>query len=165
MKKLIFLILILPLVAACDGMARKKSFTSDTCVDGGGDPAEMKGYTRTAIAYGDSYLVVIPISEVRPETEFRFHLAPKRFDNENIDYESATVSITSDDDDGDTPADWLDVEGTFSVNGTLVACVPDIAPDQTYKYKVTISTTNGGTTTVHGFLDPRADIIPWLQSF
>ena len=163
MKKTIVLFLMLPIVAACNGMPVKSTFTSEVCKDAANEPIEMSGFTATAVVYGDSYLVVIPISKVRENTEFRFGLMPKKRSNQNRDYKTAKVSITSDDDDGDTPADWLDVEGTYAdaVDGTLVACVPDFAlgddEKKTYKYKVTIS--DGPT--VYGYLDPRADIIPW----
>jgi hypothetical protein len=163
MKKTIVLLLTISLMSACHhGKAIKKTFTSSECFDGGA-PLSLDGYTITGVAYGDSYLVVVPLSTVHPNSEFRFALAPKKRSNQNRDYKTAKVSITSDDDDGDTPADWLDVEGTYAdaVDGMLVACVPDFAlgedETKTYKYKVTIS----DGTTVYGYLDPRADIIPW----
>jgi len=156
MKKMLFLLIALPLLAACNGKAVKTSFASSECLNGGA-PLSLEGYTVTAVAYGDSYLIVIPISTVHPNSEFRFALAPKRRSSENRDYKTATVSNTSDDDDADTPANWMDVSGTFASDGTLVACVPNIATGQTYKYKVTISDGGG---TEYGMLDPRADIIP-----
>jgi hypothetical protein len=167
MKKIVFLILTLPLIAACDGMPRKKSFTSATCVDGGGDPIQMQGYTKTAIAYGDSYLVVIPVSKIRPNTEFRFWLAPEARSSKDAEYEAAWVSISGGKVESDgtiTAASWLDVSGQLSATvEMLIACVPSLAVGDTYKFKVTISDkelTDASAVTL-GYIDPRADVVDW----
>ena len=167
MKKIVFLFLSLPLIAACDGMPRKKSFTSATCVDGGGNPLQLEGYTKTAIAYGDSYLVVVPLSRVRPNTEFRFLLAPEARSVKDPEYEAAWVTISGGKLEADgtvTAASWLDVSGQLSNTfNTLVACVPGLTVGDTYKYKVTISDkelTEADVVT-YGYIDPRADVVPW----
>jgi hypothetical protein len=115
------------------------------------------------VHYGDSRLIVLPISKIRPESEFRFALLPKiRKTDPPVNYEDAFVSISSDDDDTDTPPDWLDVSGTLSGDGKfLVTCVPPESglTKTQYKYKVTVSWPGVAPADTLGYLDPRADVI------
>lgn len=155
MNKKLLLLCALPLFGACDGKFIKRDFVSSECFDGSA-PRSLVGYTATGIAYGDSYMVVIPISKVRPNSEFRFRLKPQKRKTDLIDWEDATVVITSEDDNGDTPPNWLDVSGTYrDNNGWLVTCVPNIETERQVKYKVSV-TKDGNEL---GMLDPRADII------
>lgn len=158
MKNLIILLCVLVVSAGCrDGQFIKDNFTSSTC------GISFSGYTATVVHYGDSRLFVLPISKIRPDTEFRFRLLPKvRKTDPPVDYRDAFVSITSDDDDLDTPANWLDVSGTLNANGNwLVTCVPAAAglTQSRYKYKVTVSWPGVAAVDTLGYLDPRADII------
>jgi hypothetical protein len=62
------------------------------------------------------------------------------------------VAITSADDDGDTPANWLHVDGTYNDdNGVLIACIPPTLTKTEYKFIVKVQNV--------GNLDPRADVI------
>lgn len=161
MRKLTLFILVLAVTAGCrDGQFIKNGFTSTSC---GGGGISLTGYTVTAIRYGDSRLRIIPVSKLRPESEFRFGLLPKVKDSDPpVNFRDAFVTISSDDDDGDTPANWLDVSGTMSGSGgSLVVCVPaetGLAKTQ-YKYAVTVSWPGTATTDTLGYLDPRARII------
>ena len=156
MTKKLFILCALPLLGACDGKFIRKEFLSSECLDGG-TRLTLEGYTATAIAYGDSHMVVIPLSKVHSNSEFRFRLRPQKQDNDQFDWKDATIVVTSEDDDGDVPANWLDVSGTYRDNdGWLVACVPDIETMRQIKYKVSV-TKDGNEL---GMLDPRADIIP-----
>lgn len=164
MKKIIFLLLMLPLVAACaNGMPTRDSFFSSTCVDEGDPPIAMTRFTLTLLTYGDSHIAMLPLSRVHENSEFRIRLKPRSRDNENRDYKTALVSISSDDDDTDPIQNWLDVAGTFNTakNNVLVVCVPELGLNpgefRRYKFKVKIS---DGSGTVYGYLDPRADIVP-----
>ena len=161
MRKFIILLCVLVASAGCrDGQFIRSTFTSSTC---GGGGISFSGYTVTAVHYGDSRLFVLPISKVRPDTEFRFGLLPKvKNTDPPVNYRDAFVSITSDDDDSDTPANWLDVSGTLNNDGkTLVTCVPPAAglTKNQYKYKVTVSWPGTAAVDTLGYLDPRADII------
>jgi len=163
MKRLIILLCVLVVSAGCrDGQFIKKAYTSSAC-----SSASFSGYTATIVHYGDSRLFVLPISKIRPESEFRFLLLPKvRKTDPPVDYKNAFVSITSDDDDGDTPANWLDVKGTLNADGkTLVTCVPSASglTKSQYKYKVTVSWPSEAPADALGYLDPRADVI--IDSF
>ena len=155
MNRKFLLLCVLPLFGACDGKFIKKDFVSSECFDGG-VPLSFEGYTATGVAYGDSHMVVLPLSEVHANSEFRFRLHPQRQDSDQFDWKDATVVITSEDDDGDTPANWLETSGTYRDNdGWLVVCVPNIETERQVKYKVSV--TKDGSEL--GMLDPRADII------
>ncbi|MCH8945200.1 MAG: hypothetical protein IH910_10500 [Proteobacteria bacterium] len=96
---------------------------------------------------------MVPISKIRPKSEFQFRLIPKRRDKtDTLNYANAVVTITSPDDDGDTPPNWLDVSGSFSgSSGKLTVCVPSSPTRVQYKYDISIANV--------GDLDPRADVI------
>ena len=145
-----------------DGKFVKKDDVQESkCMEGAYGLKKVRGYTETKIKYGDSYLEVKPVSKVLTSSEFRFVLKPQKRESEHRDYKTAIVSITSDDDDHDKPADWLHVKGKWSPdNNVIVACVPNFAEERTYKYNVKISFKADEFTITTGYLDPRADLIP-----
>jgi hypothetical protein len=151
---------IVLIIAGCDGRFQKRNLQSEACKDTlmAPTPVDILGYTRTAIHYGDSRLFVIPVSKIKANSEFRFRLIPKvrsKTDG-SVDFKKVNVAITSVDDDADTPADWLDVDGSFDADkGVLVVCVPPNLTKDVYKYEVTI--TDGGNDLA--MLDPRADVV------
>jgi len=160
MSKILLTLLVFLSVAGCrDGQFVRNSFES-ACGAGG---ISLTGYTVTGINYGDSRLFVLPVSKIRPESEFRFTLIPKvRKTDPPVDYEDAFVTITSTDDDLDNPPNWLDVSGSFNVNGrTLVTCVPKEAglKKTEYKFDVTVSWPGTDPGDTLGFIDPRAKVI------
>lgn len=149
------------IVTACDGRFQKKNFKSQVCQNTLVTPTlvDVLGYTRTAIHYGDSRVIVIPISKIKENSEFRFVLLPKLRSKTDgaIDYKKVNVAITSTDDDGDVPPNWLDVDGSFDADkGVLAVCVPPGISKTQYKFKVTV--TNGADKLA--MLDPRADVVP-----
>lgn len=152
MKRTTLLIIATVALAGCasDGSFRSGTFFSEVC----DPPRVVQGFTLTAIHYGDSRLIVIPISKIKVNSEFRFILVPKRrSDTDEVVFSEQTVSISSDDDDdaGETEPGWLEVEGTASDDGTLALCVPESVARNRYKYDVVV--------TEVGQLDPRADVI------
>ena len=162
MRRTLTILLITALFAGCaDGKFRSKIIPSAVC---GGT---VDGYTVTYIAYGDSKLVVIPISIISDQTEWRFILRPVKIGKSvsGDDYKGKKVTIT-----GMSPAeppghnDWIDTAGTASgnaISGTyndaadhmLTACVkelPDTTPGTTYEFVVDVQDV--------GTLDPRAKV-------
>jgi len=156
MRRILAIVLVSTLFSGCcltDGAFCKGSFHSAAC---GG---EVEGYTWTAVAYGDSKMLVVPLSKIRNDTEWRFILKPVRLptDPPLANYENATVTIT-----GKTAADtWINtagpgnslITGDFATNDTLTACVkglPDITVDTDYSYIVDVATV--------GRLDPRGRV-------
>lgn len=152
MIRLIVALGIASALAACDGTFRTKSFSSTTCGTAV-VPIPVIGYTITGIHYGDSRLIVLPVSQIKPNSEFHFRLIPKvRTKSDQHNYQQMQVAITSADDDGDTPANWLHVDGTYNDdNRVLVACIPPTLTKSEYKFMVTVQEV--------GQLDPRADVI------
>ena len=122
----------------------------------GGPCGPVSGYTLTAIAYGDSSLVVVPISEIRPDTEWRFKLVPITKAGDPVDYRNANVKILGKPSTSMPPGpnDWIDVSGqkSTSSDGVLIQCVPATLPiGNTYEYLVEVEFV--------GTLDPRANVI------
>lgn len=71
MRRLLCIFVSAACVAGCaDGRFHKKSITGGAC------PGTVSGYTYTGIVYGESHLVVIPLSKIRAGTEWRFYLLP-----------------------------------------------------------------------------------------
>ncbi len=134
--------------AFCEGL-----FNSAAC---GG---EVEGYTWTAVAYGDSKMLVVPLSHIKNNTEWRFILKPVNLSTDPplADYDNATVTIT-----GKTAADaWINtagpgntlITGNFATNNTLTACVkglPNTDVGTDYSYIVDIVSV--------GRLDPRGRV-------
>jgi len=144
------------LFAGCaDGKFHKKNITTGPC-------APASGYTHTVIAYGDGKMVVIPISEIREDSEWRFYLMPLN------DLGGRTLATNVDIEiKGQDPADppvasgalntWIDVTGSYdtaTVAGRsryLVQCTPDVMVDgDEHKFEVIIDGV--------GTLDPRGRV-------
>lgn len=109
------------------------------------------GWTVTAIHYGDSRIVVLPVSEVVKDAEFRFVLVPASKKTDTIDYRDVTVKVK-----GKPPHDtWFDeTAGTAaSGDGTIRVCVDgaSLSPGDEIAYLVEVDGV--------GVLDPRATVI------
>jgi hypothetical protein len=156
MRRILAIVLVTALFSGCvNGRFQEKSIHSDAC---GGT---VKGFTITYIAYGDSKLMVIPLSKIRNHTEWRFILDPLtiRKSDSGKDYKDSKVTIT-----GKRAEDvWLNTAalGDMLVSGTyngatdhmLTACV-EITPEphlgDSFYFVVDVEDI--------GTLDPRADI-------
>lgn len=143
MLRLVTLLFVAGLLAGCpDGRFIKKDLPN-TC--------GTTGWTLTAIKYGDSHIVVIPVSEVVKDSEFRFVLVPNIEDGDTSDYEGVTVKVR-----GKPPHDvWFEeAEGKAnSGDGTIRVCMDGttlVADDEVF-YVVEIENV--------GILDPRAKVI------
>lgn len=146
---------ILILTIFLTGCATDGAFRTSTILDGPcGD--RVAGYTLTGIAYGDSHLVVVPVSDIKAGAEWRFYLRPSKRANDIVDYETVKVTIT-----GKFPAvndppdrnDWISVSGAYADDSKhyLVQCVPDdLDEGEQYEFLVEVKTV--------GTLDPRADV-------
>ena len=153
MQRLTTVLLATLIMAGCDGTFHSRSFYSDAC------GKEVVGYTHTVVLYTDSKLAVIPISKIRPDTEWRFYLAPKllRKADTGDRYEDNVVTIT-----GKRAQDsWINtagegggaITGTFQADRILTGCVniPTNTPDGTeYYYIVEVDEI--------GVLDPRGRV-------
>jgi len=158
MRKTATVLVFLALSTGCvDGKFHKSDITGGPCA-----PAIPTGYTYTGIAYGDSKMVVIPISRIRAGTEWRFYLLPIDSLGGATQFGDALVTI-----DGKpapytppTPPandDWIDVSKSYN-NATVAGrsryialCVPtDVEEHQVWQYLVKIETI--------GTLDPRAHV-------
>lgn len=157
MKKILLIISVSVLFSGCctmtDGAFCSGSFNSVAC---GG---QVSGYTHTAVVYGDSKMAVIPISQIKEDTEWRFILAPVTLPNDppGSDYPNATVTIT-----GKSAGDvWIDtagpagmqISGDFATDTILTACVrglPVSLVGTEYNFEVTV--------TGVGTLDPRGRV-------
>lgn len=144
MKKQLLLMCVIGALSACstDGIPRKQTFFSDAC------QAEVIGYTRTKVRYGDSYLEVRPVSNVWANTEFQVELRPR--DATRI------RSLEVRGDEADEDAGWIRGTGEGQEDdpsGTIiiVGCVPNAEPGKEYKFDVLVDGV--------GVLDPRARII------
>lgn len=154
MKRTMLMAGLALLTGACasDGAFKDLPIPSGPC-------GTVSGFTLTLIRYGDSTMRVIPVSEIRSNSEWRFKLMPKRNPGDPADYENVNVRIVgkppSGGDIGDPgPNQWIDVSGTESgsSSGTLVECVPAAAAiGETYEYLVIVDSV--------GTLDPRAKVI------
>ena len=149
MKRIFLLLIIAVALGACkfDGKPRKKAFNSPMCGD-------VKGYTVGYVVYGDSKLVMIPLSKVRTNTVFVVGLKP-------LDgYEAANVTVA-----GMGEAAWINNQGKYTDprvppyprHALEVGCVPETAPvGATYKFDVKVE--KGPV--IH-ILDPRAEVVEW----
>lgn len=149
------ILVVAVIFAACDGTFRSRPFESTVC---GG---QVAGYTATIVAYADSSLIVIPLSKIHLNTEWRFVLVPKILGKSlsGEDYKDKIVTIK-----GKRPEDaWINtagpsggaITGTFETadDNMLTACVniaPEPALGTAYYYVVEVEDV--------GTLDPRADI-------
>lgn len=149
MKRIMPILLVAVIATACDGTFRARPFESSVCGE------RVAGYTATFVAYGDSHLVVIPLSTISVDTEWRFILRPTDISKADpgLPLREKLVTISGKDSPRD---DWINVSGTYtgtsSDKHTLRLCVrPTVAAD-TYYYIVNVADV--------GQLDPRADVSP-----
>ena len=157
MRNTLAIISVSVFLSACctTGNFCKGSFASDVC---GG---EVDGYTHTAIAYGDGMLAVVPISKIRPNTEWRFYLKPADLGG-GMPRADASISI-----DGQDPADppvasggnnlWIDTDGDYDTAERvgklryIAQCTPeDLVRGDYHKFEVKIDGI--------GMLDPRGHV-------
>jgi len=150
MKKMTLMVCVAFLAGGCagNGVFDPGVFTSEVC----NPPVSVLGITPVGIKYGDSHLFVIPVAKIKPNSEIHFRLLPQHKPaTDQEDFDNATVTISSADDNGDSPANWLDASGSYSADdGVLKVCVPDTLTKTSYKYEVTVQYV--------GNLDPRADV-------
>jgi hypothetical protein len=170
MRRIISAFVLAVLFAGCasDGKFHKSDITTGPC-------APAVGYTYTGIAYGDSKLVVIPLSTIKANTEWRFYLLPidslggkTVYGDSTVTIDGKLVGLESLDNSGaltpyvlPTPPplndDWLAASGTYNTafvdrnKRYLVACVPaDVQIDQEWRYLVEIDNV--------GEVDPRGHV-------
>lgn len=111
------------------------------------EPCSAPGYTQTNVRYGDSQIIVKPLSKVRPGTAFRFKLLPQRSATDETDYRTVRVTIKG------KGSAWLpETSGSFNDarDGLLTSCVPEDLQEKVYYYLVEVKDV--------GVLDPRADV-------
>jgi hypothetical protein len=155
MRKMLPFISVSVLFSGCcsmtDGRFCEDSFNSVAC------GTAVSGYTHTAVVYGDSTMIVIPISDIKEDTEWRFILAPITLPGDLIDYRTATVTITGKNADDfwintAGPGNTL-VTGDYATDTILTACVkglPISAVDTHYHFEVEVAGV--------GTLDPRGRV-------
>lgn len=153
MKKIITLLVIAFVFSGCaDGKFRRTSIKGGPCGD-------VTGYTYTGIAYGDSKMVVIPVSRIRQDSEWRFYLLPIDSLGGTTAYGDKIVKIDGKPAPYTPPAndDWLKAEGTYNsaaVSGRsryITACVPSsVVKGQYWEFLVNVDTV--------GELDPRGHV-------
>jgi len=158
MRKILAIISVSVLFSGCctNGSFCKGPISSAAC---GGD---VDGYTRTAIAYGDGKLVVVPISTIKANTEWRFYLVP--LDNlGGITPPEDTSVIIKGQDPADPPLksggnnEWIDTSGDYGSADSLgkvrylAQCTPEtLVHGDEHKFEVTVEGI--------GTLDPRGRV-------
>ncbi len=146
MKKLAVILLAAVLVAGCDGRFVKRS-KANNC-DG-------TGWTRTAIHYGDSRVIVIPLSDVVTSEEMRFYLVPQMRGRGAESYQGATVRISA---KPDTDPWFATVDGKAE-DVFLWTCIKDgLARGTELEYMVEVIIPSD-TPPLKALLDPRAIVI------
>lgn len=144
---------VLAMAALAAGCVNGKFVSRSTANNCGGN-----GWTHTAIHYGDSRVIVIPLSDVAAGEEMRFFLLPQLKGRGAVDYSDAQITVTSKPENA-----WFDTEsGKFTDAPTISTCVKDsLAPGTEFEYKVEVEIPVG---TQKALLDPRAIVIdPDLQ--
>jgi len=147
MQRIVLILLAAVLFTACsNGRPKKASFQSTVC------NRPVLGFTMTAIHYGDSRVIVLPVSKVRANTEFRVRLVPKhRSKTDQIDYNTIDVAVTG----KSAQSSWINGSGDFNSSShgmIVVGCVPQAATVGTsYEYKVEVPGV--------GIIDPRAGVV------
>jgi hypothetical protein len=134
------------LLAACDGKFIKRNVTNN---------CSSEGWTLTAIHYGDSRVIVIPLSEVVAGAEFRFALLPQLKGTGATNFENATVKVRGKRSPED---DWFtEIDGKAS-DKTIFTCVKNtLTPGDSVEYVVEIGFTREPNP--RATLDPRATVI------
>lgn len=133
----------------------KGLITSDVC------EGEVDGYTYTAIAYGDGMLGVVPISVIKPNTEWRFYLVPTKLSgitpsaNTGIEIKGQDPAVPPVASGGNNV--WINTTGDYATaerTGKLryiAQCTPeDLVEGDYHKFEVTVDGI--------GMLDPRAHV-------
>lgn len=157
MRRILTILLVPMLFAGCcttGGKFCKGSIPSAAC------EGTVTGYTFTGIGYGDSKLVVVPISRLHAGTEWRFRLQPIRLDSdpEGVNYRNVNVTIEGKP-AGDPPTmdhnGWISASGSYKSTAaaahTFAVCVPADVPIGTiYEYLVEVD--------LVGTIDPRGDV-------
>jgi len=146
-KKTIAILLGVMLLAGCkDGMFVKPN-KANKC--------GTTGYTLTTILYGDSHIVVIPLSEVVAGSEFRFALVTKEKGIGALDFANATVKIRGKRNPEDN---WFtEISGKAS-DGTIFTCIDSsLTTADTVEYDVEIGFPSEPRP--RALLDPRAKVI------
>lgn len=169
MRTVIQVLVFSVLLTGCvNGKFHRKSITGGPC-------GTVDGYTYTLVTYGNGTIVVIPLSKIRANTEWRFYLYPVGDLGGSAAYGNSTVTI-----DGKAAAtnvltgsstalspytlpsppandNWLSATGKFNTaSGTgkkryITACVhPDVQVGQEWQYMVTIDDV--------GQVDPRGHV-------
>lgn len=158
MRKILTIISVSVLFSGCctNGSFCNGKFAGGACGDN-----VVDGYTRTAIVYGEGTLVVVPISTIKPNTEWRFYLAPANLGGA-MPPEDTIITIK-----GQDPADppltslgdntWINVSGKYgSANKDgrvryLAQCTPETLVQGDYhKFEITVEGI--------GNLDPRGHV-------
>ena len=148
MKKTVAILIGIALLSGCstDGKFINPN-TPNSC---GGT-----GYTLTTILYGDSYIVVIPLSEVVAGAEFRFVLVSEAKGTGAMDFANADVKIRGKRSPED---DWFsEITGTAS-DVTIFTCIDSsLVAGDTVEYDVEIGF--AAEPRPRATLDPRAKVI------
>lgn len=152
MYTLVFVVI----AAGCvDGRFHKKTITGGAC------PGTVSGYTYTGIVYGESHLVVIPLSKIRAGTEWRFYLLPTDRSRGSSSTALASRKVIIDGKPAGPlppgPNQWILTDGDFA-GGTpagnvryLSQCVPaTLVEGEEFEYLVDVEGI--------GTLDPRARV-------
>ena len=155
MRKITAVLVPAILFAGCtaDGKFHKRPITGGPCGD-------VSGYTYTGIVYGDSTIAIIPISNIRADTEWRFFLFPIKEQSDLENWDEVEVKVKGKPVGSPQPADyndWIKVSGSFNSSKSLdrkryiVNCVPEtVAKDDVYTYEVTVEGI--------GTIDPRGRV-------
>jgi len=143
MPRLIAMLFVAGLLAGCPDGKFIKHNVPNTC--------STTGWTLTAIHYGDSRIVVIPVSEVVKDAEFRFVLVPASERTDSKDYSDVAVKVR-----GKPPHDvWFEQEeGKANLgDGTIRVCIDGttLVEGDEISYVVEVEGV--------GVLDPRAEVI------
>ena len=143
MHKIIWILLAAMLLAACDGKFIKKNVTNR---------CGTTGWTLTAIHYGDSRIVVIPISEVAKDAEFRFELLPASKTTDSQDYKDVEVKVRGKRSPDDDWFEEISAKATDGI-GALWTCIDGTSLNIDDEAYYVVEVVGVGT------LDPRAKII------
>ena len=109
MIRIIALCLVPILLVGCEGKFIKRDLPN-TCGN--------TGWTLTTIHYGDSYIGVIPISEIVDGAEWRFVLDPGP-NSGGVDFGESVVKVR-----GKTGTVWFDEQqGTANADGSIKVCI------------------------------------------
>jgi hypothetical protein len=146
MKSVAVILITAALMSGCiNGKFIKKSVANQ---------CDGTGWTHTIVHYGDSRVVVIPLSEVVAGQEFRFYLVPQLKGRGAVDYSGAKIKIA-----GKPPADsWFSqIEGDAG-DVFIHTCVDDsLEKGDTFEYKVEVFWPDDATR--KALLDPRGVVI------